>query len=37
MVYDFVEEREGLELLEDKRIIAGTADVSGVAVSKAEV
>lgn len=37
MVYDFVEERQGLDMLRDKRVIAATADIGGVAVSKAEV
>lgn len=37
MVYDFVEERQGLDLLRDKRVIAATADIAGIAISKSEV
>ena len=37
MVYDFVEERQGLNLLRDKRVIAATADIAGIAISKSEV
>lgn len=37
MVYDFVEEKQGLDLLRDKRVIAATADIAGIAMSKSEV
>lgn len=37
MVYSFVEERGGLALLKDKRVVAATADVSGISMNKAEV
>lgn len=37
MVYDFLEERQGLDLLRDKRVIAATADIAGIAVTKSEV
>ena len=37
MVYSFVEEREGLEMLKDERVLAATVDVSGRFESKAEV
>lgn len=37
MVYSFVEERGGLALLRDKRVVVATADVSGFSMNKAEV
>ncbi|CAM9195762.1 unnamed protein product [Scytosiphon promiscuus] len=37
MVHDLVEDRGALELLKDDRIVAATADISGVSMSKAEV
>ncbi|CAN0222675.1 unnamed protein product, partial [Ectocarpus sp. 13 AM-2016] len=37
MVYDLVEDRGGLEMLEDERVVAATADISGISMSKAEV
>lgn len=37
MVYNFVEEREGLSMLRDKRLVAATVDVSGISISKEEV
>lgn len=37
MVYDFVEERQGLDLLRDKRVMAATTDIAGIAMSKSEV
>lgn len=37
MVHDFVEEREGLSMLRDKRLVAATVDVSGISLSKQEV
>lgn len=37
MVYEFVEEKDGLETLMDERVGAATADVSGIAMSKLQV
>lgn len=37
MVYDLVEDRRGLEMLQDERVVAATADISGISMSKAEV
>ncbi|CAN0423631.1 unnamed protein product [Ectocarpus sp. 12 AP-2014] len=37
MVYDLVEDRGGLEMLQDERVVAATADISGISMSKAEV
>lgn len=37
MVYSFVEERNGLALLKDKRVLMATADVSGISMNKTEV
>lgn len=37
MVYDFVNNRDGLVMLKDRRVLAATADVSGLAMTKAEV
>lgn len=37
MVYDLVEDRGGLEMLNDERLVVATADISGVSMTKAEV
>ncbi|CAB1120350.1 unnamed protein product [Ectocarpus sp. CCAP 1310/34] len=37
MVYDLVEDRGGLEMLQDERVVVATADISGISMSKAEV
>lgn len=37
MVHGFVEDRSGLALLKDKRIVIATADVSGLSMSREEV
>lgn len=37
MVYGFVKERNGLDMLKDDRVLVATADVSGRLGNKAEV